>query len=203
MSTVEELTEKLKLANSGKSLFLKKNINPSNKNNENNTENVITKILQEEGFVEQIPIETNEIPKIGNFIFQPNGTQSFPDFRVKDVFDTLIEIEVKSGKTVMLNSGLFKRNAFYMCEYSNGVAHRGYGKDIIMPVVFSTMELQRQEFEEINNKQAALKRAKNSGKYTQEELTALEDYNLILYGRAMTTGIASTSKIWIINNNNN
>ena len=189
--TISELAKGFKIINNGKSLVESKTKNKAAKNLENEVENRIVAMLEFNGYQKTSDI----MPKPGFFVFQPNGTQKSPDVLVKDLNEDTLYIEAKSGKTMMFNSGIPKPDYYYMCEYLDGAAYRGYGKDIFNPSVFSVMPLLRIEFDEHNKD--ALTRLKNKKLFTDEQLAFIASCNLTIYPRAMTQGFTSTSPVWI------
>ena len=188
---ITELTKRLKEVNAGKSLTEAKTKNTAAKNSENKVELDIVMLLEFSGYNETKDID----PKPNYFVFQPNGTQKSPDILVKDIKNNVLAIEAKSGKTMMFNSGIPNPEYYYMCEYLDGTAYRGYGKDIFNPLVFTLMPQLRKEFDEHNK--APLDRLKNKNLFTPEQLSFINSANLFIYPRAMTQGIPSNSPMWV------
>ena len=141
-----------------------------------------------------------DLLKPNHFYYQPYGTQNSPDIIAKDFNRTLLELEAKSGSTIMFNSGIIHSTYYYMCEYTTGEAKRGYCSDIFDSEAEEIIKLARDEFEEHNKN--SLSRLKDKGILSEEQLMKFKSWtNSGIYPRAMLPGISSTNSIWSDINN--
>lgn len=89
---------------------------------------------------------------LGSFIEQPAGTQSFPDFLLRDFNDSFLAIEAKSGRDgrcPMWNDNMPKHGAIYIL--SSGKLDETtvfLGEDVISHAVY---DIKAQQEEEINS----------------------------------------------------
>jgi hypothetical protein len=137
-----------------------------------------------------------DLLKQNHFYYQPYGTQNSPDIIAKDFNGSLLEVESKSGTTIMFNSGILHSTYYYMCEYTTGEVKRGYCSDIFDPEAEEIIKLAREEFEEHNKN--SLLRLKNKMSLSEQQLIKLESWTSSgIYARAMLPGISSTNSIWL------
>ena len=105
--------------------------------------------------IEENNITIDGMP-LGSFIEQPAGSQSFPDFLVRDFDDRFFLIEAKSNKNrtcPMWNDNVPKQNAIYIL--SSGQLNKTtvfLGKDVITEDTYTLMEQQAKEIAKIVKK---------------------------------------------------
>lgn len=102
------------------------------------------------------PNQTFDSMPLGSFLEQPGGSQSFPDFLVRDFDGRFLAVEAKSGRDgrcPMWNDNVPKQNAVYIL--SSGLLNETtvfLGKDVITEDAYTLMEQQEKEIAKIVKK---------------------------------------------------